>query len=213
MNCNILMTILAEYMSIFAHKSNNMNFEEYVAYFEAVLAEPEKHPLYSDPEYLNYTKLNWSRMNRWLKRFDVQEEVKQQIAAIAEPQQWLLITEPWCGDAAHTVPQIVKMAALNSNIQLDIQLRDAEPYLISDYLTNGGKSIPKLIVRNVAGEDLFIWGPRPQSAQELFQQMNAEQKTFEELKEALQRWYNADKGEELQKEFLAFFRSERKKVG
>ncbi|NGM60781.1 thioredoxin family protein [Sphingobacterium sp. SGG-5] len=184
-----------------------MNFEEYVAYFEAVLAEPEKYPLYADPEYLNYTKLNWSRMNRWLKRFEVNAEIKTQIAAVTEPQQWILITEPWCGDAAHSVPQILKIAELNPNIRLEIQLRDSEPYLINDYLTNGGKSIPKLIIRNKAGEDLFTWGPRPQPAQALYQKMQEEQRTFEEIKEALQRWYNDDKGAELQQEFLTFLRS------
>ncbi len=184
-----------------------MNFEEYVAYFEAVLAEPEKYPLYSNPEYLNYTKLNWSRMNRGLKRFEVNDEIKSHIAAITEPQQWILITEPWCGDAAHSVPQLLKIAALNSNIRLELQLRDSEPHLINNYLTNGGKSIPKLVVRNKAGEDIFTWGPRPQRAQILYQKMNEEQKTFEEIKEALQRWYNEDKGSELQKEFLTFLRA------
>jgi len=193
-------------MPIFV-KKDKMNFEEYVAYFEAVLAEPKKYPLYTDPEYLSYTKLNWSRMNRWLKRFEVNAEIKAQIAVVTEPQQWILITEPWCGDAAHSVPQILKIAALNPNIRLEIQLRDSEPYLINDYLTNGGKSIPKLIVRNKAGEDLFTWGPRPQHAQALYQKMQEEQRTFEEIKEALQRWYNEDKGAELQHEFLTFLRS------
>src|SRR5690606_18933312 len=117
-------------MPIFV-KKDKMNFEEYVAYFEAVLAEPKKYPLYTDPEYLSYTKLNWSRMNRWLKRFEVNAEIKAQIAVVTEPQQWILITEPWCGDAAHSVPQILKIAALNPNIRLEIQLRDSEPYLIN----------------------------------------------------------------------------------
>jgi len=179
-----------------------MKFEEYLAYFEAILADPEKYPPYSNVEYLNYAKLNWSRMNRWLKRFEVNEDLKSRIVAVADPQQWLLITEPWCGDAAHSVPQIVRMAALNPLIELDIQLRDTEPYLINDYLTNGGRSIPKLIVRNEAGEDLWTWGPRPQQLQHIFDRMKTEQRTFEDMKEALQRWYNEDKGREIQKEFL-----------
>src|SRR5690606_28841603 len=173
-----ILTVKNAYFCII--KIDAMNFEEYVAYFEAVLAEPEKYPLYSNPEYLNYTKLNWSRMNRWLKRFEVNDEIKSHIAAITEPQQWILITEPWCGDAAHSVPQLLKIAALNSNIRLELQLRDSEPHLINNYLTNGGKSIPKLVVRNKAGEDIFTWGPRPQRAQILYQKMNEEQKTFEE---------------------------------
>lgn len=179
-----------------------MKFEEYLAYFEAVLAEPEKYPLYTDPEYLNYAKLNWSRTNRWLKRFEVSVDTKDHIAAIAEPQQWIVITEPWCGDAAHSVPQIAKIAALNPNIQLDIQLRDSEPHMIESYLTNGSKSIPKLIARNAAGEDLWVWGPRPQAAQDMFQRLKDEHQPFEVTKEALQKWYNEDKGVEIQKEVV-----------
>lgn len=180
-----------------------MNFKEYMSYFEAVLADPEKYPAYTDPEYYNYTKLNWSRTNRWLKRFEPSDELKEKVADLSEPQKWILITEPWCGDAAHSVPQIVKIAEQNPNIELELQLRDEEPFLIDQYLTNGGKSIPKLIVRNTHGEDVFVWGPRPDALQQIFYQMQGEGKTtFEEIKEVIQKWYNEDKGEELQKEFL-----------
>ena len=185
-------------MAIFVETSIYMNFKEYLAYFEAVLANPEQYPAYTDPEYYNYTKLNWSRNNRWMKRFEVSAELKEKINAIAQPQTWILITEPWCGDAAHSVPQIAKIAELNPQITLDIQLRDTEPFLIDQYLTNGGKSIPKLIVHDAAGKDIFVWGPRPDALQDLFFKLKEEGKEFEEI----QKWYNDDKGDELQKEFL-----------
>ena len=178
-----------------------MNFDEYLSYFEAVLTHPEEYPIYTDPEYFNYTKLNWSRTNRWLKRFELSDVLKEKVAAINEPQKWILITEPWCGDAAHSVPQIVKIARQNPRIELDIQLRDEEPFLIEQYLTNGGKSIPKLIARNTNGEDIFVWGPRPDALQQLFVGMKDGEKSFEEVKEIMQKWYNEDKGDELQKEF------------
>ena len=189
-------------MAIFVETSIYMNFKEYLAYFEAVLANTEQYPAYTDPEYYNYTKLNWSRNNRWMKRFEVSAELKEKINAIAQPQTWILITEPWCGDAAHSVPQIAKIAELNPQITLDIQLRDTEPFLIDQYLTNGGKSIPKLIVRDAAGKDIFVWGPRPDALQDLFFKLKEEGKEFEEIKEFIQKWYNDDKGDELQKEFL-----------
>lgn len=189
-------------MAIFVETSIYMNFKEYLTYFEAVLANPEQYPAYTDPEYYNYTKLNWSRNNRWMKRFEVSAELKEKINAIAQPQTWILITEPWCGDAAHSVPQIAKIAELNPQITLDIQLRDTEPFLIDQYLTNGGKSIPKLIVRDAAGKDIFVWGPRPDALQDLFFKLKEEGKEFEEIKEFIQKWYNDDKGDELQKEFL-----------
>lgn len=180
-----------------------MTFQEYVDYFDQILASPEDYDPYGNEEYLNYTKLNWSRMNRWLKRFEPQDAMKSLIASITEPQHWIVITEPWCGDAAHSVPQLYQMVKNNPNIDFEIQLRDSEPFLIEDYLTDGSKSIPKLIIRNDVGHDKVIWGPRPEPLQRIYMQMKDEERPFEEIKEALQKWYNEDKGEILQRELLA----------
>lgn len=180
-----------------------MTFQEYLDYFEQILASPKDFPPYDNDEYLNYTKLNWSRMNRWLKRFEPTAAVKSLIGSITEHQHWIVITEPWCGDAAHSVAQLYQMVKNNPNIDFDIQLRDAAPFLIEDYLTNGGKSIPKLIIRNDVGHDKLIWGPRPQALQAIFETMKAEGKSFEETKELMQKWYNEDKGEALQQELIA----------
>ncbi|PRD51321.1 thioredoxin family protein [Sphingobacterium gobiense] len=180
-----------------------MTFQEYLDYFEQILTSPEDYDPYGDAAYLNYTKLNWSRMNRWLKRFEPNQAIKSLIASMTEPQHWIVITEPWCGDAAHSVTQLYMMVKNNPNIDFEIQLRDTEPFLIEDYLTDGSKSIPKLIIRNDVGHDKVIWGPRPQPLQYLYLQMKEEGKPFEEIKEVMQKWYNEDSGEELQKELLA----------
>lgn len=180
-----------------------MKFEAYLEYFDAILKNPSAYPLYTDEEYLNYTKLNWSRMSRWLKKFEPTPEMKEFFNAISTKQNWIVITEPWCGDAAHSVPQIVKLVEGNPNITLDIQLRDDEPSLINQYLTNGGKSIPKLIIRNDQGQDIAVWGPRPDKLQELFLQLKEEGKEFADIKEVVQKWYNEDKGVEIQAELKA----------
>lgn len=177
-----------------------MKFEEYLVLFESILKDPAKYPLYQDEDYFNFTKLNWSRMSRWLKKYEPTEDVKDFFNAITEKQTWIVITEPWCGDAAHSVSQIAKLQENNPNITLDIQLRDEEPFLIDQYLTNGGKSIPILVIRDERGEDIAVWGPRPARAQELFGQLKAQGEEFDTIKEAIQKWYNEDKGVEIQKE-------------
>ncbi|WP_039054608.1 thioredoxin family protein, partial [Sphingobacterium sp. T2] len=120
--------------------------------------------------------------------------------------QWILITEPWCGDAAHSVPQIYNMVKDNANIALDIQLRDEEPFLINSYLTNGGKSIPKLVIRNSKGEDLAVWGPRPDKLQHMFLELKEKNASMDEIKEVIQKWYNEDKGQEIQRELVQLLR-------
>lgn len=157
-------------------------------YFESILEDP--HP------YQDYIKMNWTRMNRWLKTGKVMAELQN---VIKEPQEWLVITEPWCGDAAHTVPFIQMIAEANPQVEVNYELRDSEPFSIEKYLTNGSKSIPKLVIRDKEGNDLFVWGPRPKGCQELFQSMPKELAIVE-----LQKWYNEDKGKGVQEELLSF---------
>lgn len=177
-----------------------MTFENYLQLFEDILNHPENHPTYQDEEYYQYAKMNWARMGRWIKRFEPTSAFEQFVKSIAEKQQWIIITEPWCGDAAHSVPMLAKMAAQNPNVTVDIQLRDSAPFLIDSYLTNGGKSIPILVIRDENGQDLAVWGPRPAACQELFLKLKEQGMDFSGIKEEIQKWYNTDKGVAIQQE-------------
>lgn len=179
-----------------------MNFQTYIQQFEQILNSPNPQAPYDNPDYFNYTKLNWSRMNRWLKKGQILPQVKEKIEAITEKQEWIVITEPWCGDASHIVPFIHMMAELNPLIHVDYELRDAEPFRINDYLTNGGKAIPKLVIKNSNGEDLATWGPRPAECQLLYKELHDSKAPFEEVKIGLQNWYNEHQGVEIQEEII-----------
>lgn len=177
-----------------------MNVESYLTYFESLVKNPEPPAPYNNPDYFNYAKLNWSRTSRWLKHGTLSHQIKETVVSIKEPQHWIIITEPWCGDAAHVVPFLHLMAQQNPLITVDYELRDAEPFRINQYLTKGGKSIPKLIVRNAAGEDLFTWGPRPLGCQVIYDKLKTENADFETIKLELQKWYNQDEGKEIMQE-------------
>lgn len=179
-----------------------MDFPTYKVYFKAILDGGKKLPPYNDLNYLNYTKLNWSRQERWLKAAKLNEDLLAKIRNLQQPLQWIVITEPWCGDAAHSLPILYMLSQHNPLIKLDIQLRDAEPFLINQYLTRGGKSIPKLIVRAENDDDLLVWGPRPAQCQLLYDKLKAEHADEEELKLQLQWWYNEDKAKSIQQELL-----------
>lgn len=182
-----------------------MNFQSYQAEFSRILNNQTPQPPYDNAVYLDYTKLNWSRMNRWLKKGELSARFVETIKEISQSQQWIVITEPWCGDAAHSVPFMQLAAELNPLISVDYELRDAEPFRINEYLTGGSKSIPKLIIRDSHGADLATWGPRPVECQKLFDRLKAENADFEQQKIATQQWYNADKGKSMQAELNAIF--------
>lgn len=148
---------------------------------------------------INYTKLNDRRMKRWDKTVKVAEEDKDRILTFEEPITWLVITESWCGDAAHVLPVLNKIAELNENITLRVVIRDENPELMDAFLTNGGRAIPKLIIiDNETGDVLDTYGPRPSEATNYVTRFKAKYGALTPgFKEDLQHWYNKDKGQNI----------------
>lgn len=179
-----------------------MTWTDYLQHFEKILSGTWTEDPYNDPHFMEYTRLNHSRMNRWLKTGKLNTDVMEQLQRIDRAQRWILITEPWCGDAAHSVPFMQLMAQQNQHIQFEIQLRDSGSE-IDKYLTNGAKSVPVLIIRDEDGKDLAVWGPRPKAAQQLFQDMKEAGLPVDDQKVRLQQWYNDDKGNSMQQEFVS----------
>jgi hypothetical protein len=177
-----------------------MNLQAYLSQFEQILKNTNPSEPYNDPDFLEYTILNFSRTKRWLKTGKLNQEAITAIKTISTAQTWVIITEPWCGDAAHSVPFIEMLARENPLIKTVYELRDSEPFRINDYLTNGSKSIPKLIIKDEDGNDLGIWGPRPEECQAFFQKFVDDKADMDKMKEALQIWYNEDKGKGIQQE-------------
>ncbi|MFA7275063.1 MAG: thioredoxin family protein [Crocinitomicaceae bacterium] len=183
-----------------------MKFSDYLQLFDTILTAETPQALSYTADQRHYVELNQKRQERWVKKGEILPETLEIVQNLTESQKWILIAEPWCGDAAHLVVFIAKMAELNPKIELEIQLRDSGSE-IDDYLTNGGKSIPILIVRDATGTDLFRWGPRPEPAQAVHIANLTSNKTTEEKKVELQKWYNADKGVSVQKEIIGLLQA------
>lgn len=146
-----------------------------------------------------YTKLNQRRMKRWNKTIKVSEEARDLFSGFNQKMTWLVITESWCGDAAHVVPVINKLAELSENISLKVVLRDENLELMDMFLTNGGRAIPKLLmIDDETGEVLNTFGPRPTAAAALVNDYKEKHgKLTPEFKEELQSWYNKNKGQNI----------------
>lgn len=183
-------------------QTQSMKWNEYSALFEQILSGEYNEVPYNSPEYMNYVKMNQSRSNRWMKGDVLNEALVEKIKLIDTPQQWIVITEPWCGDAAHSVPVLARLSEENPLIDFKIELRDNGKNMIDNYLTNGGKSIPKLVVRNSKGEDLFTWGPRPKAAQQIMLDFQKTNLPIIEKHKRIQKWYAKDKAVSLQEELM-----------
>ncbi len=148
-----------------------------------------------------YKKLNLQRSSRIEKYYSINDELKSNLLSIKNPQTWLVITENWCGDSAQNLPYIAALAEINSLITFSIILRDSNLEIMDQYLTNGSRSIPKLIAFNENWKELFKWGPRPKAAQELMDQLKQEGLSKPEKYEKLHLWYGRNRGKDLEVEF------------
>lgn len=175
----------------------SMSYKEYRLLMAELVINQSTTGFNTDADFVAYTVLNEQRMKRWDKTIKVPEDAQEKIVSFKNDVTWLVLTESWCGDAAHVIPVINKVAELNPNINLRLVLRDENDALMQQFLTNGGKSIPKLImIDNASGEVLGTFGPRPVVAMHLVRDFLAEHGMItEEFKEILQGWYNKDKGQ------------------
>lgn len=154
----------------------------------------------------NYSMLNDRRMKRLDKTIKISEETIQEFQKVKRPQTWLVLTEGWCGDAAQSLPILNKIASDTANIDLKIVLRDENLDLMDLFLTNGGRSIPKLIVLDKDNNVLDFWGPRPTIATKMVTDYKEKNGILDpQFKQDLQVWYNKDKGKSVQKDFINLF--------
>ena len=180
-----------------------MSFGEYVKVIDDLLVEGRTTGPKQSEAMLNYGKLNRQRMHRLEKTVELREDVAAAALKAGRKVIWLILTEGWCGDAAQNIPVIEKIAGESVNITTLYILRDENLELMNQFLTDGARSIPKLIALDA--ETLGVtgtWGPRPAPAQELFYESKGQGVAKPLIMENLRRWYNADKGQTIQTEFL-----------
>ncbi len=187
-----------------------MTADAYRALFDRAVAEHRTTGPDQSSEMLAYTKLNLARTVRNEKTVKLLPEVAEALKH-APAMNWLVLTEPWCGDSSQVAPVLHLMADAAPNVRYGLLLRDEHLDLMEHFLTNGTRSIPKLIAFNLQGKELFSWGPRPREAQSVVLANKAlppeKQLPKEELYAKVHAWYAADRGVHVQQELLALLRN------
>lgn len=147
-------------------------------------------------------KINLQRTMRGLKTYVPGPEIREAMAHVDHRQTWIIIAEDWCGDGAQILPILASIASLSDKVTLDIVDRDRHLDLMDQYLTNGTRGIPKLIIRCEDGRDLATWGPRPAAAQAIVDEAKAAGLTKDEWHILLHSWYGRNRGVAIEEEIL-----------
>lgn len=181
----------------------SMDYATYKALIEWLVAEEKTSGPEQTEKLVGYTKLNLHRMKRVEHTTKLDETTVVALQSITKPLTWLVLTEAWCGDAAQIVPALHTMSALNPVINLRFILRDEYLSIMDEFLTNGSRSIPKVLFVNPETLNVFgSWGPRPETAQELYMQWKSEQISPDERATRLHKWYADDKTRSTQRSFI-----------
>jgi hypothetical protein len=184
--------------------NNSYSYQDYRKTVADLLQEGKTSGAIQTEALVNYSRLNETRMHRLDKTIIIDDSIISKLKAIQSSYIWLVIAEGWCGDAAQLLPIFHKMSEVSDHIDLKIVFRDDNEDLMNLFLTNGNKSIPKLIILDKNSLDLIAdWGPRPKGAVELV--LNYKEKfgvIDDTIKSDLQMWYLHDKGLSTQKEIL-----------
>jgi hypothetical protein len=176
--------------------TNSLSYTEYRGHISQLLKEGLSTGDTQSEDLTHYSTLNEVRMNRLDKTLHIPQEIRDRLDKLHTKHTLMVISEGWCGDAAQIVPVIEKLAEASDKLDLRIALRDQNPQLMDAYLTNGARSIPKLVL--VETDTLTVrgsWGPRPHDAAKLI--LDAKEKFGhipDKAKADLQKWYLQDKG-------------------
>ena len=181
------------------------NYSEYLQYTEDILEGRVDDPVYQNETKFEATKLNLHRMKRIYKHLRLDEMLLTKIHSQSEKLIFTVLTEPWCGDAAQSIPVLAKLEdETEGKVSLKLILRDENLELMDRHLTNGSRSIPKVLVstEKKPEKNLITWGPRPTFLQDFVQNAIAEGLDQDIRNKNVQKMYAKDKQMSIQTELL-----------
>lgn len=184
--------------------ADSLTQTEFMDLTKSILKGEVKESPYDKEFYLDYTSVNYNRIEKILRNFQLDKKLYNLLSEDIEDWTWVLLSEPWCGDASFIQPVLYAMSlAAGGSIDFKVILRDKHPEIMEHFLTNGGMAIPKLVCLDKDLNILNTWGPRPKKLQALFFEWKNDPDFDLNTKiKKVNRWYLKDKSKSIQEEFI-----------
>ncbi|WP_224483989.1 thioredoxin family protein [Robertkochia aurantiaca] len=183
--------------------NRSLDYEAYKALVDELLLQGRSTGKVQSEAMNHYSMLNQRRMRRLDKTFKLGEDDLDRLSSLSVPMTMLVISEGWCGDAAHALPVLNKIAQASDQLKLRIVFRDEEERLMDRFLTKGARSIPKVILLDRENQVMGEWGPRPSVATAMVDKEKLLKGVLSpDFKKDLQLWYNKDKGVNIKNDIL-----------
>lgn len=187
--------------SIKKYWDHSVSYSDYLKNSEARIHALQQSKKEEEKEFLQYYQLGKTRMNRVDKTYHPDEGQLKKLETKNFTGKILIISEGWCGDAAMIVPVLHAFFG-DDNVRL--VYRDENEDLINQYLTNGGKAIPIVLLLDEKAETVVAhWGPRPVYGMELLKKHKTDPSySADEFHTDLQLYYTKNKGVDIVEEIL-----------
>jgi hypothetical protein len=183
---------------------NAMSFDDYMDLTRKIIAAPAADSIYQNESTHRYTISNLKRMQKVLDNIFINQKLYNQLSELKEEWVWIVLSEPWCGDASWGTPALYVISTSSDLIEFKILLRDEHPDIMKRYQTDGTDSIPKLIcLRKHDLKELGTWGPRPKQLHELVVKLKNEPGIdYRQSVRQLHSWYEQDMTKMIQEEII-----------
>jgi hypothetical protein len=180
----------------------SLTFNQYLDLTKSIVESSSPAGLYAKESTMRYTRSNLERMNKTLQHTVISQRLYNLLSELKEEWIWLVISEPWCGDASWGVPALYLFASSTDKIDYRIILRDEHPDIMKAYQTGGSDSIPKLVcLRKRDMKELGTWGPRPATLHEqVLKWKNEPGLDFRDSVRQLHAWFEADMSRSIDEE-------------
>ena len=181
---------------------NAMSYQEFFN-ITSTMAEEGKTSGEQEEGHIAATKMNAHRMKRVEKTTVLDEAMSARLKHFGPGLKFLIVAETWCGDAGQNVPSMAVMGRACNCVDIRVIMRDEHLDIMDQFLTNGGRAIPIMLLLDEDYNVLGKWGPRPRVIQEqVMKNKETQEFTKEEMNVEVQRWYTKDKGLSLQTEII-----------
>jgi hypothetical protein len=84
-----------------------------------------------------------------------------------------ILASDWCGDVVRNVPVVFRLLEA-ADIPTEVLIMEEHLDVMDQFLTMGGRAIPKVIFTDTGGHVLGDWGPRPEHVQEVMRKFKQE---------------------------------------
>ena len=170
------------------------------AFLDDLLATPiPENPTGMEP----YIAINQQRVKRIRKTVHLTDATQAAVETMPVGLKWLVINEHWCGDGAQILPVVEAVErAAGGKVEVRAVFRDQNLEVMDAFLTNGTRSIPKVVGLDAEGRVYGTFGPRPEEASDLVKQIKADPERAHTYSEVLHKWYATDKQQAIQRELV-----------